>query len=43
MAAPFCADADAQTGKPAADHQNVRINDFHEFPPFKVSGSTFKV
>ena len=30
MTAPFGADADAQTGKPAADDENVSVNDFHK-------------
>jgi hypothetical protein len=35
MAAPLCADADAQSGKTAADDQNVGVNYFHN--PYRVA------
>jgi hypothetical protein len=29
VATPFGTDRDAQTGKAAADHQHIGVNDFH--------------
>jgi hypothetical protein len=37
MAAPPGADANPQTGKPAANHQNIRVDDFHGLVPWSES------
>src|SRR6516165_433072 len=37
MAAPLGADANPQTGKPTANHQNVRVDDFHGLVPWSES------
>jgi hypothetical protein len=42
MTPAFCADAGAETGEPAANDQNIGVNDFHTsgFGCFTVAGPT---
>src|SRR6266542_1860336 len=43
VAAPFGADADTQTGKPATNDKNVGVNDFHNSDSVTVADPTARV